>query len=148
MLAELGRPVRGHYQTDFVAAGTGKARGLRVLARELGAGSEAPLALAVGDTTSDLEMLRMAHMGIAPGNAEPALRRAGVRVVRRSAQAGLAQAVARLVCHPPGRCSLCAPPRLATSSRLLLDLLAVDDLGRWRLADRALQLVLASRKTD
>jgi hydroxymethylpyrimidine pyrophosphatase-like HAD family hydrolase len=140
------RRVRGHYQTDFVAAGSDKARGLRLLAGELGVGPEAPLALAVGDTTSDLEMLRMAHMGIAPGNAEPALRHAGVRTVRRSAQAGLAQAVARLVGHRPGGCSLCAPPRLAASSRLLLDLLGVEDLGRWRQAARALRLLLASRQ--
>src|SRR5207237_3467334 len=62
----LLRSVPGHYQTDFVGARMGKARGLRFLAQELGVGGGTPLALAVGDTASDLEMLRLARLGVAP----------------------------------------------------------------------------------
>jgi len=86
------RPVPGHYQPDYVATGTGKERGLRVLARELGVGGETPLALAVGDTASDLEVLRLAQMRIAPGNADQAARGASVvTVVRAPTQVGLAR---------------------------------------------------------
>jgi hypothetical protein len=116
------------------------------MAGEMGIFAESPLAFAVGDTASDLGMLRLAAMAVAPGNADAAVREApGVVVVRRHAQAGFAEAVGRLVGHRPGGCRLCAPPPLASSSRLLLDLLAVEDLGRWRRVRRAVRLLLESR---
>lgn len=140
------RPVRGHYQTDFIAAGTDKARGLRAIAGALGVLGETPLALAIGDTASDLGMLRLAAVAVAPGNADSAVRRSrAATLVRRHAQAGLSEAVALLVGHRPGGCSRCAPPPLSGSSRLLLDLLAVEDVGRWRRAGRSIRLVLESR---
>jgi hydroxymethylpyrimidine pyrophosphatase-like HAD family hydrolase len=139
------RPVRGHYQTDFIATGTDKARGIRVIAGALGVHAETPLAMAVGDTASDLGMLRLAAMAVAPGNADSAVRRSrAVTLVRRHEQAGLAEAVALLVGHRPGGCNRCAPPRVSRSSRLLLDLLAVEDMGRWRRAGRAIRLLLES----
>ena len=142
----LVRPVPGRQQTDFIGARTDKSRGLRALACRLGAGADAPLALAVGDTASDLGMLGLATTAIAPGNADAAVRRArGVTVVRPAAQAGLAAAVARLVGHRPGGCERCAAPPLPGSSRLLLDLLEVEDLSRWRKAARACRLLLQAR---
>jgi len=140
------RPVRGHHQTDFVAAGTDKARGLRVIAGALGVLAETPLAMAIGDTASDLGMLGLAVMAVAPGNADSAVRRSrAVTLVRRHAQAGLSEAVALLVGHPPGGCGRCAPPPSSGSTRLLLDLLALEDVGRWRRAGRAFRLLLESR---
>ena len=141
------RAVQGHYQTDFIAAGANKARGLRVLAEALGTSGETPLAMAIGDTASDLEMLRLAKLSFAPGNADAAVKSAsGVTVVRPAAQAGFSVAVARLIGHRPGACGVCAPPRLASSSQLLLDLLAVENLSRLRKAVRAARLLCASRR--
>ena len=139
------RPVSGEYQTDFIAGSAGKARGLRVLAERLGAAAGAPLALAVGDTVSDVEMLRLARLGVVPGNADRAARRApGVVAVRAREQRGLAEAVARLIGHRPGACPMCAPPPLAESSRLLLGLLGMEDLGSLGMLGRAARLLLAA----
>jgi hypothetical protein len=136
------RAVPGHYQTDFAAAGATKERALRVLAGELGAGGERPIALAVGDTASDLGMLEMAGLGIAPGNADRAVKgSARVTVVRQRAQAGLSEAVGRLLGHRPGRCPVCAPPALPERSRLLLDLLSVPEPSRRRQVARGLRLL-------
>jgi hypothetical protein len=62
-------------------------------------------------------------------------------------QTGLAESVGRLVGHRPGRCAVCAPPPLSGNSRLLLDLLAMQDLSPWRQACRGLRL-LAFRIPD
>jgi hydroxymethylpyrimidine pyrophosphatase-like HAD family hydrolase len=143
---DLVRAVAGHHQTDIVAAGVSKERALLRLAHELGAHDEPPLALAVGDTVSDVGMLGIARLAAGPGNADRAVRSVpGVVVARRPAQAGLAQAVARLLGHPPGRCPVCAPPPLSSSSRLLLDLLALGDLRPWRRLPAAARLALECR---
>ena len=138
-VGELLRPVPGVFQTDFVAIASSKESALGELAAELG--SESRFALAVGDTVTDLGMLRMATLGLAPANADPGLRRAGVPVLRRPAQAGLAQAVARLIGHRPGSCPICAPPPMADSTRAFLRLLGTADLAPWRRPIRLLQLV-------
>ncbi len=135
--------VRGHYQTDFVPAGVSKERALVVLARELGAGGERPLALAVGDTVSDLGMIRLARVGLAPRNADRGLREARVKVTSRPGPAGLAQAVAAVIGHPPGACPICRPPVADESTRLLLALLAVQDRGVTGRALAGLRLVAA-----
>jgi hydroxymethylpyrimidine pyrophosphatase-like HAD family hydrolase len=143
--ADLLRVVPGHSQTDFVAASASKERALGTLASALGAGGAQPVALAVGDTTSDLGMLRLARMGVAPGNADAVLRRAaGVVVVGPRAQAGLAEAVSRVAGHAPGGCATCAPPRLTARTRLLLDLLAMPEPGTLRRASRTLRLAVAA----
>jgi hydroxymethylpyrimidine pyrophosphatase-like HAD family hydrolase len=142
------RIVQGYYQSDFIASDSSKERALCQLVRELGEDGDpdSTLALAVGDTASDLGMLRMARLRVAPGNADRTVKQAsGVTVVRSRAQAGLAEAVARLLGHRPGSCAICAPAPLSRSSLLMLDLLSVQDLGRWRQAGRGLRLVLTSR---
>jgi hydroxymethylpyrimidine pyrophosphatase-like HAD family hydrolase len=121
------RVVRGHYQTDFVASGVSKERALLALAHELGAAGERPFALAVGDTVSDLGMIRLARHGMAPSNADRGLRESRVKVLARPGPAGLAQAVALVIGHPPGGCKICRPPVAGGSTRLLLALLAVQD---------------------
>ena len=82
--------------------------------------------MAIGDTAKDIGMLRLARLGVAPANADAAVRRSGATVLRRSAQAGLADAVTRLVGHMPGGCPICAPAPLAPSSRTLMALLEVQ----------------------
>jgi hypothetical protein len=84
-------------------------------------------------------------MGVAPGNADAVVRRAaGVVVVGPRAQAGLAEAVRRVVGHAPDGCATCAPPPLTARTRLLLDLLAMPEPGTLRLALRTLRLAVAA----
>ena len=126
------RAIQGFFQTDFVAVSTRKEIGLRRLAQRLDVHSEQPFAMAIGDTYEDIGMLRLARLGVAPANADTALRRSGATVLRRPAQAGLAEAVTRLIGHPAGGCPICAPPALPPSSRTLMALLGVQDESGWR----------------
>jgi hydroxymethylpyrimidine pyrophosphatase-like HAD family hydrolase len=110
-------------QTDFTAARVDKGTGVQGLASALAGG----VALAVGDSLSDLPMLRRAQRAFAPANAEAPLRRAGanIEVVGRPCQAGLALAVASFLGHEPAGCPLCEPPAVFTAdARLLLAVLA------------------------
>lgn len=102
--------------------------------------------MAVGDTASDLEMLRLAKLSFAPGNAAAAVKSAsGVTVVRPAAEAGFSVAVARLIGHRSRSVRGVCPASSRSSSRLLLDLLAVENLSRIRQAVRAARLLRASR---
>lgn len=130
-IGPAARVVPGFFQTDFVAAAVRKETGLRHLAGRLDVRREPPLALGIGDTWEDVGILREARMGVAPANADSSLRQAGVAVLGRPAQAGLAEAIAQLIGHPPGTCPICAPPTLSPSSRRLLALLGVEDAGGW-----------------
>jgi hypothetical protein len=120
------RPIRGHAQTDFMAGRVTKASGLEALADELGLDQREPawLAMAIGDTASDLPMLRLARLAFAPANADARVREAGITVLKGALQEGLTEATARLLGHPPGGCPACRDPNLAPSSRLLLTLLS------------------------
>jgi hydroxymethylpyrimidine pyrophosphatase-like HAD family hydrolase len=139
----LVRPVMGEGQTDFVAAGVDKGRGVRALTARLGrpgSGDGALLALAVGDTAADLPMLRQAALAFAPANAQAALRREGVEVLPFPYQAGLAQAAERLLGHEPGACPVCRAPQLSPQAALLVEVLSAGERGRVELARRFLQL--------
>jgi hypothetical protein len=121
--------VPGDAQTDFIPFGVGKAAGVRTLLALLGE-HRAEVALAVGDTEMDLGILRMAALGLAPGHAGRAVREAGVRRTRRPYQAGLADAVARLIGHRPGACAQCAPPEPTPAERFVTSLVSVGQRGR------------------
>lgn len=127
------RIIPGDSQTDFMVTAIDKSSGLRVLARQLGAGSRhlnnLDYAFAVGDTHEDLEMLRLAELAAVPAHADPALQRFGIKAVSRPYQAGLAQAVELLIGHRPGACSLCREPSLPSNAKLLLRLFAVQETG-------------------
>jgi hypothetical protein len=135
--------VQGHAQTDFLPEGTDKARGVRQLLERLGGPGE--VAFAVGDTASDISMLRMARLGLAPAHASPQV---GART-RAPYQAGLAQAVARLIGHRPGSCAACRVPRLTGADELVLTLLSVAESGRRGMPVAAARLAFlrASRVT-
>ena len=133
----VGRPeaagftvVQGETQTDFVPVGVDKATGVAALLDLLGSSAGTRPVLAVGDSATDIPLLRWALHGCAPGNAAPAVRAAGVTVLRRSYQAGLADAVGRLLGHAPGGCPRCAVPELAPADAALTALLAVPEAGR------------------
>ncbi|MEV7026014.1 hypothetical protein AB0O00_28225, partial [Kitasatospora sp. NPDC093558] len=101
--------VPGDAQSDFVPRGVDKAIGVRALLTALGDPAAVP-ALAVGDTAADLPLLTWTRRAAAPANAAPAVAAAGVRVVRRPYQAGLAAIVGGLIGHPPGGCPDCRAP--------------------------------------
>ncbi|MEU3337047.1 HAD hydrolase family protein [Streptomyces sp. NPDC006668] len=122
--------VQGEMQTDFVPAGVDKATGVATLLRTLGAPAGTRPALAVGDSATDIPLLRWARNGLAPGNAAPAVRAAGLTVLRRPCQAGLADAAGRLLGHRPGGCPRCRPPSLSLGDTALTALLAVPEAGR------------------
>ncbi|WP_405804694.1 HAD hydrolase family protein [Streptomyces sp. NBC_00210] len=139
--------VQGDMQTDFVPEGVDKASGLHGLMDLLGAPGARP-ALAVGDSFTDIPMLRSAQAGYAPSNADRAVRAAGIEVLRRPCQAGLAEAVGRLLGHRPGHCPACRPPRLAPDDRAMTALLAVPESGRSGMPARLARLALAGAGLD
>ncbi|MER6420162.1 HAD family hydrolase [Streptomyces sp. NPDC001137] len=124
------RAVQGETQTDFLPEGVDKATGLVALLRLLGAPAGIRPVLAIGDSATDIALLRQARNGCAPGNAAPAVRATGLTVMRRPYQAGLADAVRRLLGHSPGGCPLCRPPAMSPTDVALTALLAVSESGR------------------
>ncbi|MEU1275158.1 HAD hydrolase family protein [Streptomyces sp. NPDC005799] len=135
--------VQGESQTDFVPEGVDKAAGLAALLNLLGAPAGTRPALAVGDSAPDIPLLRWARNGIAPGNAAPAVRAAGLTVLRRPCQAGLADAVGRLLGHRPGGCPRCRAPVLSPADTALTALLAVPEAGRAGMLARLARLAVA-----
>ena len=127
----------GAAQTDILPAGVDKRHGLRDLAAELQPGQEFALALAIGDSASDLGMLEDAGLACAPANADAAVRNSArigggpLRLLDQPFQSGLLAAVSRLVGHQPGRCPICRPPQPPESGQPLLVLLGAQDRSRW-----------------
>jgi hypothetical protein len=144
LAARVG-PIVGQGQTDFVPVGVDKGSGLRRLVAELGSDG-CRVALAIGDSVSDLPMLRLADRRLAPANADRRLRAAGVTLLRRPYQLGLAQATAGLLGHRPGGCPVCAPPGQGEATRLLLALLGAREAGASGLLRAALVVGVRARR--
>jgi hypothetical protein len=121
--------VVGEGQTDIVVPGIDKGVGLRALAERLQPSSTPPLELAVGDTESDMPMLRLARRPFAPANASRALRDRGVPLLRYGYQRGLVESVGQLTGHAPGACRVCAPLSMSPERKRLLQLLSVQEAG-------------------
>src|SRR6202011_474496 len=109
------RAVHGAHQTDFAAVSVDRGTALRSLAADLEGAKHAdkPVAFVLGNTGSDLEMLRLGRAAYVVGNAGTASRPAGAEVLNQPAQSGLAAAVTRVLGHRPGSCQVCAPPTLS-----------------------------------
>lgn len=138
--------VEGDGQTDFLPSGLDKADGVRELIRWAGGGDQ-QVALAVGDSAPDIAMLKAAELGFAPRNADRGvMASAGIRVLRHPYQAGLAEAVGRLLGHRVGGCPLCRMPELEAEDRALLALLAIPEAGRSGVPVRAAKLAVATRR--
>lgn len=135
-----GYVVSGRSQTDFVAKGIDKGLGLETLASAL---RSPEIALAVGDTASDLPMLRLSQTAYLLANAASDARQCGIPLLRRPYQAGLSVAVGRLLGHRPGTCPSCQPPAFSRESRLLLAVLAAPEAGRRGLPTRILHAMSA-----
>jgi hypothetical protein len=137
--------VVGLGQTDIVCPGIDKGRGFRALAARLSAPSGPHFA--VGDTEADLPMLRLAQRALAPANAR-GLREAGVQVLDTSYQRGLADAVAHLIGHQPGRCPTCRPPAMERRRHRLLQLLSTQEAGLRGMPRRAARLAWVAAATQ
>ncbi|MGW1749019.1 HAD family hydrolase [Streptomyces sp. NPDC002092] len=135
--------VQGEAQTDFVPTGVDKATGLTALLELLRAPPGTRPVLAVADSATDIPLLQRARYGFAPGHAAPAVRAAGLPVLRRPYQAGLADAVGRLLGHSPGCCPLCRAPALSPADSALTALLALSEAGRAGLPLRLARLARA-----
>jgi hydroxymethylpyrimidine pyrophosphatase-like HAD family hydrolase len=133
-LQERVRPILGQSQTDLIASRIDKSVGLAALLDLLGAGktqsNAKPIALAVGDTVSDLGVFGMAERAYAPANADIHVQSARVPVLGRPYQAGLAEAVAHLLKHAPGACPVCRLPPLSLEAQLLTRALGAQDKSR------------------
>lgn len=142
------RAIVGDAQTDFMVATVDKGTGFRALAENLGwEASHAktpPAAFAIGDTVADLPVFGLAARAFAPAQADARVRRAGVKVMRKPYQSGLALAAAHMVGHPPGGCPTCALPQLTRETRALLTVLAAQEAGPWGMVRSALILALQS----
>ncbi len=100
------RVMHGDGQTDFVAAGVDKGRGLQALLDALG------------------------EQAAVPAHAAPQVHPPGAKSMPRAYQVGLALAVAQLLGHRPGGCALCRPAPATPQRELLLDLFSVAEGGR------------------
>jgi hydroxymethylpyrimidine pyrophosphatase-like HAD family hydrolase len=144
--ADQIRPIVGEGQTDFMVSGVDKGTGLRALVADLGLGDGArsarPFALAVGDTLSDAPCASLATLACAPAHAHAALCGAGFEMMTMPYQAGLAQAAAMLLGHPPGGCRICRPPPVTRERGLFLGLLAAQERGVRSMAVQAAKLAI------
>lgn len=135
----------GDGQTDFVASTIDKGSGLRALAAALGCPQARPCALAVGDSAADLPLAQLAALACAPRHADPALARGGFQIMRSPYQAGLAQAVGRLLGHAPGGCARCRLPPGTPERALTRSLLGIAEEGRAGIVKRGLELLWRAR---
>ncbi len=139
----------GEDQTDLVLPGMDKGHALKALAQHLdGRSADGGLALAVGDSLADVSMLLMAKKAFRPANSDEALGGAGIPLLRHSYQRGFAEAVERLIGHPPGGCPACRPPEQSSNRRLLLDILSVQEDGPKGMARGAGRLALHFLDTE
>jgi hydroxymethylpyrimidine pyrophosphatase-like HAD family hydrolase len=143
------RAVHGEGQTDFIGIAVNKGTAVRALAAQLHEPKQPPddrpLELAVGDTLADAPLRPLAALALAPAHASNALRKAGFELTSKPYQAGLAQAVGKLIGHPPGTCELCRMPHPTTERKLLLKVLATPEHGAIEMALHALKLTATAR---
>lgn len=90
----LNKNYQGHI-LEFLSPDAGKWRALARLAASWGIAAEE--IAAVGDDANDAEVLRHAGLGIAMGNALPAVRAAADLVVSSNAEGGAAEALERIL---------------------------------------------------
>ena len=85
--------LKNNIEINSVTAGKGPA--LIALARSLGL--EQNQTVAFGDGSNDLSMIRAAGLGVAMANAEPAVKAAAGLITGKNTEAGVAQAIWRLL---------------------------------------------------
>ncbi len=85
---------------EFLHPAVSKAQGLRTIIAELGIQPEEIVAF--GDSHNDIEMLRLAGLGVAMGNAEEEVKQAANYVTRSNAEDGVAAVIEKLLSLEPG----------------------------------------------
>ncbi len=124
------------FRKDVVwAAGTDKAVAFDRLKHALPTAlRDSPLHV-IGDAFTDLALMRMAAGRYAPGNAEREVLDARtamkIRVARRRQQAGVLEIVRSVLHSRRGSCKHCAPPNLEPADAQLVQVLSIQDRGRW-----------------
>jgi Cof subfamily protein (haloacid dehalogenase superfamily) len=83
---------------EVLPAGSGKGVGVKALLRHLDLSATGMLA--IGDGENDLDMVRMAAIGVAVANADSHLRAAADHVVASNDENGVAEAIERFVLAP------------------------------------------------
>jgi len=139
------RAIQGIGQTDFVATAVNKATGLKALMRLLDPNGAVPV-MAVGDSETDIPMLRLSDCGFVPGHAR---RLAGGNVtgVSQPYQRGFLQAVDMFLGHRPQGCPACDGTLAPDSqpAKLLVTMLSGFEGGRTRALRYTPRLLRASR---
>jgi hydroxymethylpyrimidine pyrophosphatase-like HAD family hydrolase len=127
------RVVPGVSQTDFVPALIDKRVGLSVLAEQLANGqpSDRRVRFAMGDTTADVPMFGLAESAFMPANGQHEARVAGVKVMKKPFGAGVFEAAAHVLGHPPGGCPTCVPLPLTAETSLVMTALSAQDRDGW-----------------
>ncbi len=145
------RMIRGKAQTDFVIKRIDKRTGLMSLIEELKperAATEKPLVFSVGDTSSDLPMFELAARSFVPAHSTLPNRFHSFKRMSKPYQAGLSQAVTRVLHHRPGGCSLCSWDKEAFERSLLLDIMAAQEGSRIDMLKRAASLAIRVRRIE
>jgi Cof subfamily protein (haloacid dehalogenase superfamily) len=91
----LNRPVGNQHYVVVNHPDAEKARALELVCRELGIAPDETLAM--GDSESDIEMLRLAGLGIAMGNSPDALKREALHIAPTNDADGVAWAVQKFL---------------------------------------------------
>eukprot|EP00271_Cylindrocystis_brebissonii_P021249 TRINITY_DN7481_c0_g2_i1.p1 TRINITY_DN7481_c0_g2~~TRINITY_DN7481_c0_g2_i1.p1 ORF type:complete len:148 (-),score=25.52 TRINITY_DN7481_c0_g2_i1:421-864(-) len=99
--AELVTALNG--MLEVLPAGASKAKGVAWVLDYLG-GLPATELMAIGDGENDIEMLQMARVGVAMGNAGPVVKRAANQFTDSNDDEGFAKAVETFVMEPECWC--------------------------------------------
>jgi hypothetical protein len=143
-LSRLDLPIQAIYgegQTDFIPAQIDKGSGLRQLVEDLEGdvpGGNKPLAFSIGDTAADLPMFSQAARSYVPAHTDPHLKSQGLKRVKGPYQSGVFQAVSWVLGHPPGGCPICQWQVQSSERENFLNLLSVQEAGKWGILWRAL----------
>lgn len=84
---------------EVIPPGASKGKALKTLLRELGIAPENVLAL--GDGENDIEMIELAGIGVAVGNANELVKKAADHVVASNDEDGVAEAIEKFVLKQP-----------------------------------------------
>ncbi len=128
--------IRGNQQTDFMVTRINKRVGLEQWLLHFDTSSQAEMAeavdgkqvaLAVGDSWTDIPLLSLASQAFAPAHAALNMDQADFQITGKPYQRGLEQAVAVYLGHIPGACPVCKQPTLSDETSFLLDIISSEE---------------------